>query len=269
MPSTYTHYRFGNTGLKEIDFTDKQIIDYYRPIYDFGVHGPDIFFYYKPWEKNPVNQTGYKMHETPMIDFLKTAKEAYDKSRHKDAVKAYIYGFAGHFLLDSFCHTYIEEKIESDKDATHNLIETELDRYFMEKDGLSPFTDSPGFSLRPSRKKAKLIKELFPQISKEDVFSSISQFKFFVDLITPKNKFKRNFLIATLKASGNFGLLDKILADNPPECCLDSNSVLEAQFEKALEEYPKIISQVREYLENGTDPGEYFNRHFGAWYETN
>lgn len=269
MPTTYTHYRFGKNGLNLFTIEDRHIIEYYRPLYDIGQQGPDIFFYYKPWQKNDVNEMGYAMHKTPMADFLIRAKTAYQKSKHKNAIKSYVYGFTGHFLLDSYCHTYIEEKLEADFEATHNQIESELDRALMERDNIDPLSDSPGFSLRPSRKKAILLSEIYPEFTPDEIFLSIKQQRIFVDLFTPKNKVKRAALLSALKISGNIGFRDKIIEDTIPDCTKDSTPVLISQYYKALERYPEMIEEVKDYLDNGKDLSSYFNRHFGAWYETN
>lgn len=268
MPTTYAHYRFGKNGLNLFTIEDRQAVEYYRPLYDIGEQGPDIFFYYKPWQKNYVNETGHAMHKSPMMDFLKRAKTAYDKTKHKDAIKAYVFGFTGHFLLDSFCHTYIEEKLEADPLATHNQIESELDRALMERDNINPFTDSPGFSLRPSKKKAILLSEIYPEFTPDIIFLAIKQQRIFVDLFTPSNSIKRAGLLSALKISGNIGFRDKIIEKTVPDCTKDSTPVLISQYYKALERYPEMIEEVKDYLETGKEPSFYFNRHFGAWYET-
>ena len=37
----------------------------YRPLYDMGLHGPDLMFYYRALQSNPVNRLGNAMHEQP------------------------------------------------------------------------------------------------------------------------------------------------------------------------------------------------------------
>lgn len=38
-------------------------IEYHRDLYDIGLHGPDILFYYKALKSHPVNQQGHTVHE--------------------------------------------------------------------------------------------------------------------------------------------------------------------------------------------------------------
>ncbi len=42
----------------------------YRPLYDMGLHGPDLMFYYRALQSNPVNRLGNAMHEQPGRVFL-------------------------------------------------------------------------------------------------------------------------------------------------------------------------------------------------------
>lgn len=70
MPSTYAHYRMGQEVYRNLTGKPKQIIEKYKELYDIGLHGPDILFYYKPLFANPVNQVGYAMHDRPGIEFF-------------------------------------------------------------------------------------------------------------------------------------------------------------------------------------------------------
>ena len=45
MPTTYTHWRFGQECIDVLPDELKKIVNDHRDLYDIGVHGPDIFFY--------------------------------------------------------------------------------------------------------------------------------------------------------------------------------------------------------------------------------
>ena len=64
MPTTYTHYRFGKDVYKQLDISAQEMVDSFRGLYDIGLHGPDLLFYYQALSKNPVNQTGFAMAAT-------------------------------------------------------------------------------------------------------------------------------------------------------------------------------------------------------------
>ena len=59
MPSTYAHYRFGKDVLGRLPAKQKQDIQAHPDLYNIGLHGPDLLFYYKPISHNPVNQLGF------------------------------------------------------------------------------------------------------------------------------------------------------------------------------------------------------------------
>ena len=46
MPSTYAHRRFGADVLVQLPRELREKITPYRPLYDMGLHGPDLMFYY-------------------------------------------------------------------------------------------------------------------------------------------------------------------------------------------------------------------------------
>ena len=135
MPSTYAHYRFGQEVLKELPNDIKKIIIENKELYDIGLHGPDLLFYYLPLKTNEINSIGYNMHE-------KTGKEVFDTFRKMMTSKkqinhylAYYYGFICHFALDATCHGYIEKRIH-ESGVSHGEIEVEFDRFLMIEDGL-------------------------------------------------------------------------------------------------------------------------------------
>ena len=68
-----SHYRMGQEVYRNLTGKPKQIIEKYKELYDIGLHGPDILFYYKPLFANPVNQVGYAMHDRPGIEFFRQA----------------------------------------------------------------------------------------------------------------------------------------------------------------------------------------------------
>ena len=63
MPSTYAHRRFGADVLALLPDGLRQTLEQHRELYDMGLHGPDLMFYYKALQTNPVNRLGNAMHE--------------------------------------------------------------------------------------------------------------------------------------------------------------------------------------------------------------
>ena len=125
MPTTYAHYIFGSEVLYLLPEKYREIAEKYRSLYDTGVHGPDILFYYDALKKNEVVSYGRRMHFTPARDFFENAKKVYESHEDKEAMMAYILGFLTHFAFDSTAHGYVDRKAEV-SEVTHNRVESEL-----------------------------------------------------------------------------------------------------------------------------------------------
>lgn len=91
MPSTYAHYRMGQEVKKIIGEREQKIIGKYPELYNIGLHGPDILFYYRPLKANEINQVGYSMHDWSGEEFLERAAKIIRKKMNKQASLAYIY----------------------------------------------------------------------------------------------------------------------------------------------------------------------------------
>ena len=59
MPTTYTHYRFGKDVLDALPRRIRTAMETNRELFDIGLHGPDILFYYRALIPNSVSGQGY------------------------------------------------------------------------------------------------------------------------------------------------------------------------------------------------------------------
>ena len=76
MPSTYAHYIFGQQIRGRLSGYERKIIDKYPELFNIGLHGPDILFYYRPLGKNKVNQLGSRIHNESGAKFFVHAAKA-------------------------------------------------------------------------------------------------------------------------------------------------------------------------------------------------
>ena len=74
MPSTYAHRRFGANVLEHLPDELRAQLEQNREIYDIGLHGPDLLFYYHAAKSNPVGALGNAMHEEPGRVFFDRAR---------------------------------------------------------------------------------------------------------------------------------------------------------------------------------------------------
>ena len=51
MPTTYAHYKFGKEVLSALPRPLQNSIEAHRELFDIGLHGPDILFYYNALKK--------------------------------------------------------------------------------------------------------------------------------------------------------------------------------------------------------------------------
>ena len=262
MPTTYAHWRFGDKCIETLPDNLQTIIKNNRAIFDYGVHGPDIFFYYNCLKHNKINEMGEKMHNTSFKDILAEFKLNYLKNKNDNEAKlAYILGFTCHFTLDSYCHGYIEIKDEK-ASVSHNKIESQFDRYLMIKDGLNPVLNSRTFSLKPDKKMAKDISELFDNVSKEDVYKTLRDQKKYLFILHDWNKVKRFILSRGMDAVGAKAFKDLLITNKDEKACIDSNLRLDKYFDMAVKHYPILAKNVYEYLEENIKLPEYFNHNF-------
>ena len=70
MPAFYTHYRFGCDVLKQLPEDIRSICTAHRGLFDIGLHGPDIYFFYRPVLPNKVNRLGHEAHHRSGREFL-------------------------------------------------------------------------------------------------------------------------------------------------------------------------------------------------------
>ncbi len=83
MPSTYAHYRMGQEVIKQLSDPVREIIMENKELYDIGLHGPDILFYYHPLKVDPVNSIGYRLHEHSGKFFLREQQKLLRTVREK------------------------------------------------------------------------------------------------------------------------------------------------------------------------------------------
>ena len=242
MPSTYAHYRFGQEVLKELPNDIKKIIIENKELYDIGLHGPDILFYYLPLKTNEINSIGYNMHE-------KTGKEVFDTFRKMMTSKkqinhylAYYYGFICHFALDATCHGYIEKRIH-ESGVSHGEIEVEFDRFLMIEDGLDPIRHKLTNHIIPSIDYARIIAPFF-NVTAQQVVKSLESMKFYNDLLIAPSKLKRKFIYALLRITENYQEMHGLLVNyeaNP--LCKDSTEKLNQFYKQAIKKAVELISE--------------------------
>ena len=70
MPAAYAHYRFGAAMLNAMPGDISRSVKRYRRLYDVGLHGPDLFFFYNPLISTKAGKLGGKFHSQTGQEFF-------------------------------------------------------------------------------------------------------------------------------------------------------------------------------------------------------
>ena len=220
MPAFYAHYHFGEVVLKELKSNVRQIILAHRELFDIGVQGPDLFFYYKPLKKNEVNAFGSTMHYTnASVFFEKTRHYMAKYNDHKDAMLSYLLGFLAHFCLDCIDHPYVAKKVEV-SGVSHFAIESEYDRHLMAVDNRPQGAVN---EIKPTSFNAMIIQRFFPEFSLKTVLTSIKSIKRYNNILLVRNPVKAASLLKAMELIGAQNFSDHLITPQKNLKCLDSD----------------------------------------------
>lgn len=131
MPNIWTHILFCQNMVDAIPNQP----DFLRQtsFLNLGSQGPDPFFYHHfwPWLKSSsVNEIGKLMHTKHcgdvIMDLIVASKDQSDK------VKAYVFGFVTHHILDRHTHPYIHYRAGYEG-SNHQKLEVRIDTLMLQK----------------------------------------------------------------------------------------------------------------------------------------
>lgn len=260
MPTTYAHYTFGKEVLKIIDEDLKKIINENIVLFNIGLHGPDILFYYEPLKSNDISKMGHEIHSQNADVFFERAKKIINNCECFDAACAYIMGFICHYMLDSQCHPYINQK---ENGLSHSEIETEFDRALMIKNNLNPISFKPTAHIIPKEDYAQCISMFFERTDKDKILKALKSMKFYLNLLVAPGRIKRSLIIAGLKISGNYeGMIGLVMKYEPEEASKEISENLLDLYYKAVEPTGKLMNEFYKNIKNNDKINERFNRNF-------
>ena len=265
MPSTYAHRRFGADVLVQLPRELREKITPYRPLYDMGLHGPDLMFYYRALQSNPVNRLGNAMHEQPGRVFFTRARGVVNTARNKNAALAYALGFVCHFALDSTCHPYVE-RYTRESGVTHCEIETEFDNMLLRRDGYDPLKFFTASHIHPSEQNAKAIAPFYEGISEQVALDSLKGMISVHRLLQASNPVKRWVVLTGMKVVGKYDMLHGLVADPQPNPkCVESGKRLEELYAQALPLAETLILEFVAKLDTDQPLSKAYDHTFGEF----
>ena len=260
MPAAYTHYRFGRDVLRLLPPEKRQIIASHRALYDIGLHGPDIFFFYRPLTDNAVARMGHSLHRQTGATVLRRMAALLAQAP-SEAAAAYLYGFLCHFALDSACHGYVGQ-MEA-LGVGHSLLETQLDRSYLVEDRLDPERVNPTGHLKPSPEAARVIATFFPQVTEREVEASVRDMIRVQQLLLPTSQAKRAMLQGAARFLKKDFVAEMVMTARESQACRQMVARLRAMYEAALpvavsliEDFPRLDHRAYAYNFEGIRVGE-------------
>lgn len=233
-------------------------------LYNIGLHGPDILFYHDALVRNRVNSAGFAMHDRPGREFFGPARDVLSGMKDQSAGRAYLYGFICHFMLDSECHPYIEEKI-SESGVSHTRIESEFDRVLLERDGFDPFRKDLTAHIHPSADISAVISPFLPDITPDEVERSLRDMITYNGYINTPSRLKRALIERKLKATGNLEDMGGMVIGLKPEPrCADSNARLTDLYGNAVRPTAALMESYLGYLNGESELPQRFDRTFSV-----
>ena len=223
MPATYAHYRFGKMVYRVLPKEIQRMIKENKEAYLLGLHGPDLVFYYRPVGKNEVNQLGVRMHKEPAVDFFEKGRQNYQE-HPSNVLLSYLCGFLCHFMLDSECHPYINSYKEKHH-LGHLEIETDFDRFLMEKDGKNPGRQNCTAHLRRDYDTEKAIASMFDGVTSRQIDQSIRGFRRCIRFFQCPCKAKTWFLRAASRIAGQDKELGGLIMDGVPKAACEKSNL--------------------------------------------
>lgn len=255
MPANYAHHRFGRQVLTQLPADVRQCIQRFRRMYDMGLHGPDIFFYFNPFLKTAVGDLGGKFHAQTGQEFFPAAC----KAASSEAARAYLYGLLAHYCLDSCCHPFVN-RLHSIGEAKHVVLESEFDRYLLILDKEpNPERYDIGRKLKLTRGECMTVAEFYPGATGGNVSQSVKFMAFSTRFLSGGDKAKRKALLDRIKS----GISDNMIpAEENEELALYVRELQEL-YDGAVEAYPRMLRQLLAHMESGEPLGEDFAKDFG------
>ena len=250
MPASYAHYRFGKQVLPQLPGDVRQCIQRFRRMFDMGLNGPDIFYYFNPFFATATGELGSTFHLQSGQEFFPAACAA----ATSEAARAYLYGLLGHYCLDSRCHPYVRQLVDIGE-ANHARLESEFERFLLLLDKHpSPQTFHPGKRMKTTRGECMTISGFYPPATGGAVSLSIQNMAISLRFLAAPNRKRNEAILSKVNPS----LLDYMIPAEDSESLAPYVRELKALYDEAIDHYPVLLAQLTEHLRTGAPPGNGF-----------
>lgn len=257
MPSIYAHYRFGQEIFELLPEELKTITAKYRDLFNIGLQGPDLLFFYQPVFHNYVNRLGYQIHDWKGRKFFQPAARIIRNSSKPERLLAYICGVVCHYALDVTCHPYVDSLV-SGKHLNHCAIEGSFERTLIVEDHLPLNALVTGF-LIPTKQNASIIAQFYGHTTAKQILSAIRCMKWLNDGLRMKDNLLKKGIFVFLRLIGKYdNISGMVITPKPLPEFAESDKELRKLYEIAK---PKAIVMMKELL-TSIESGQKLNSMF-------
>ena len=255
MPSVYAHHQFGDRVMSALPEDVRELLQSYRMLFDLGLQGPDFFFYYRLGKQTLVRALAHEYHRRSGREVFSQICSELRKPSEPEL--AYLYGLLGHYCLDAGCHPIVHRITGADSLA-HNALESEFERFLLERDGVKkPWQRNRGRYLRCRGDCAAVIARFYPEAEEKQIRESLHTMEVVLGLLTIHAGAKK---VLQFMGGANPGLLMHRCPD--PAFTAYNAQMLEG-YNTALAVYPELLRQLHSHINLGQPLGEDFDPIFG------
>lgn len=261
MPATYAHYRFGAAMLGKMPADVSRTAKRHRRMFDVGLHGPDLFFFYKPALRTKTGKLGHKFH-------MQTGREFFSRLCRNlrleptEAGQAYLYGALCHYALDANCHPLVE-KYSWEGIASHSRIEAEFDRFLMEMDGLQPpYGVNLTKHMTLTKPECGIVSRFYPGTEPGHIQDSLKGMVAIRKALDMPNTPMRTAVIKTISAVSET-FRDMVVTPEPDPVCRELDQPLLERYRQAGRDFPEMLTQLGAHMTYNAPLGELFDPIFG------
>ena len=261
MPATYAHYRFGAQMLGRMPADVCRTAKRHRRLFDVGLHGPDLFFYYKPVVSTKVSRLGNKFHRQTGKEFFSRVCRNLRLEPSEEG-QAYLYGVLCHYTLDTHCHPLVE-KLSWEGIASHTRIETEFDRFLEELDSKThPSTVSLTKHMTLTEKESEIVSRFYPGAGPGHIRETMKGMANIRRILELPDGPVKGMVVKTM-GLGSATFRDMVPGKEPDPVCREWNQPLLERYQQAAKEFPDMVLQLGAHLTYNAPLGEEFNPIFG------
>ena len=261
MPSGYTHYRFGTVVFSTLPADTRRSVQRFRRLYDVGLHGPDLFYYYNPISQKGAGLLGVKFHKQTGKSFFTRVCRSIRMER-SEAASAALYGVLCHYVLDSVMHPFIVQAAKENYVTTLEF-ETEFDRYLLEMDGRLP-ADGAKLSghLHLTDGECETLAKFYPPATGKTVKRALQATALYTRLSATPEGARRKLLETGIHVLVK-ELEGMVLTEKPNPRCSHLNGQLYELYQQAMDNFPAYLQQMHAHMTYGALLEEEFSAAFG------